>query len=70
MAEHKFLFLLVIFASLASLGWILIIYVLSFHAARRIFDGIDTGYEPPRRDLLFARFRRVRSMHDKMAYLG
>jgi hypothetical protein len=59
MSEHKLLFLLVILASFASLGWILIIYVLSFHAARRLVDGIHTGYEPLRRDLRFARYRRV-----------
>jgi hypothetical protein len=51
MSEHKFLFSLVVLASLASLGWVLIIYVLSFYASRRLVDAIDVGYVPRRRDL-------------------
>jgi hypothetical protein len=51
MPEHKFLFSLVVLASLLSLAWLLIIYVLSFHAARRLVDRIAAGHVPPRREL-------------------
>jgi hypothetical protein len=46
MSEHKLLFSLIVIASFVSVGWVLIIYVLSFHAARRLVDAIDAGYVP------------------------
>ena len=54
MSEHKLLFSLIVLASFASLGWVLIIYVLSFHAARRLIDQIDVGYVPRGRALQLA----------------
>lgn len=51
MAEHKLLFSLVVLASLMSLAWLLIIYVLSFHAARRFVDKNIVNDLPARNDL-------------------
>jgi hypothetical protein len=56
MLEHKLLFSLVVLASFANLGWVLIIYILSFHTARRLIDGIDVGYVPRRRELQLIQF--------------
>jgi hypothetical protein len=44
MSEHKVLFSLIVLASFTNLGWVLIIYVLSFHGARSLVDGIS-GYD-------------------------
>jgi hypothetical protein len=49
MSEHKLLFSLIVLASFVSLGWVLIIYVLSFHAAQRLVDRIAVDYLLPRR---------------------
>ncbi len=46
MSEHKVLILLVVLASLMSLAWLLIIYVLSFHVARRLVDKIAVNHVP------------------------
>jgi hypothetical protein len=56
MFEHKLLFSVIVLASFASLGWVLIIYVLSFHAARRLVDRIAVDYALPRREFRPARF--------------
>jgi hypothetical protein len=56
MSEHKLLFSLVVLASFVSLGWVLIIYVLSFHAAQRLVDRIGVDYGLPRRELRSARY--------------
>ena len=50
MFEHKLVFSLIVLASFVSLGWVLIIYVLSFHAVRRLVDAIDVGHAPRSRD--------------------
>jgi hypothetical protein len=55
MSEHKLLFSLVVLASFVSLGWILVIYVLSFHAARWLVDMNDVGYVPHRHELRLGR---------------
>jgi len=55
MSEHKLLFSLVVLASFVSLGWVLIIYVLSFHAARWLVDTNDVGYVPRRHELWLGR---------------
>jgi hypothetical protein len=55
MLEHKLLFSLVVLASSVSFGWVLIIYVLSFHAARWLIDWNDVGYAPRRHELRLAR---------------
>lgn len=61
MSEHKLLFSLIVLASFASLGWVLVIYVLSFHAARRLVDQIDVGYVPRGRELRLARRLALRN---------
>jgi hypothetical protein len=63
MSEHKFLFSLVVLASFVSVGWVLIIYVLSFYASRRLVDGIDVGYVPRGRELRLARYPAPRHLH-------
>jgi hypothetical protein len=66
MSEHKLLFSLVVLASLMSLGWVLIIYVLSFYASRRLVDAIDVGYVPRGRELRLARYPAPRHPHLRM----
>ena len=46
MLEHKLLFWLMVLAALASMSWVLIIYVLSYHSARRLVDAIDPSNVP------------------------
>jgi hypothetical protein len=46
LSAHKILFSLIALAALLGFGWVLIIYVLSFHAAQRLIDRIDVGYAP------------------------
>ena len=48
LSAHKILFSLITLAALLGFGWVLIIYVLSFHAAQRVIDRIDIGYAPRR----------------------
>ena len=48
LSAHKALFSLVVLAAILGFGWILIIYVLSFHAAQWIVDRLETGYAPRR----------------------
>lgn len=66
MSEHKLLFSLVVLASFVSLGWVLIIYVLSFYAARRLVDTNDVGYVPRRHELRLARRPARRHPHLRM----
>ncbi len=54
MSEHKLLFSLIVLASIASLGWVLIVYILSFHGARWLVDSIACADVPRRRDLRLA----------------
>jgi hypothetical protein len=63
MSEHKLVFSMVLFSSFVSLGWVLIIYVLSFYAARRLVNEIDIGYVPRRRDLRLARHTECTYRH-------
>lgn len=63
MSEHKLLFSLVVLASFVSLGWVLIVYVLSFHAARRLVDALDVGQAPRRRELRHVRYPALRHHH-------
>lgn len=46
LSAHKALFSLIVLAALMGFGWILIIYVVSFHAAQWIVDRLDAGYAP------------------------
>jgi len=48
LSAHKLLFSLIVLAALLGLGWVLIIYVLSFHAAQWVIDRVDGGYVPRR----------------------
>lgn len=50
LSAHKLLFSLITFAALLGFGWILIIYVLSFHAAQWVVDRIEDN--APRRPVL------------------
>lgn len=63
LSAHKFLFSLITFAALLGFGWILIIYVLSFHAAQWVVDRIEDGMTP-RRPVL----RPVRSTYRSSYY--
>jgi hypothetical protein len=60
---HKLLFSLVVLASLVSLGWVPIIYILSFHAARRLVEANGVGYMPTRPDLPLAWNPALRRPH-------
>jgi hypothetical protein len=59
LSAHKALFSLIVFAALLGFGWILIIYVLSFHAAQWIVDHLDAGYAPRPMQLRPVRRRAV-----------
>jgi hypothetical protein len=48
LSAHKALFSLIVLAALLGFGWVLIIYVLSFHGAQWVIDRIDGGYAPRR----------------------
>lgn len=48
LSAHKTLFSLIVLAALLGFGWVLIIYVLSFHAAQWVIDRIEGGYVPRR----------------------
>jgi hypothetical protein len=52
LSAHKDMFSLIALGALLGFGWIMIIYVLSFHAAQRDIDRIDCGYAPRRQALL------------------
>jgi hypothetical protein len=55
LSAHRFLFSLIVLAALVGFGWVLIIYVLSFHAAQWVIDKIDGGHAPRRGELRTAR---------------
>ncbi|WP_119390579.1 hypothetical protein [Taklimakanibacter lacteus] len=48
LSAHKALFSLIVLAALLGFGWVLIIYVLSFHAAQWMIDRLEGGYAPRR----------------------
>lgn len=58
MSAHKILFSMIVLTTLLGIGWMLIVYVLSFHAARQVIDKIDDGHVP-RRSLAYSRRRLV-----------
>lgn len=51
LSAHKALFSLIVLAALLGFGWIMIIYVLSFHGAQWVVDRLDDGYAPRRPQL-------------------
>ena len=55
LSAHKALFSLITLAALLGFGWILIIYVVSFHAAQWAIDRIE---EPRRPRLRVSRLPR------------
>jgi hypothetical protein len=63
LSAHKLLFLAIVLAILLGVGWVLIVYVLSFSAAQWIIDRIDAGHAPRRRRAqsgdVFARVSRA-----------
>lgn len=48
LSAHKALFSLIVLAALLGFGWILIIYVLSFHGAQWVVDRLEEGTAPQR----------------------
>jgi hypothetical protein len=57
LTAHKALFSLIVLAALVGFGWVLIVYVVSFHAAQWVIDKIDGGRPPRRAELRSARLR-------------
>jgi hypothetical protein len=51
LSAHKALFSLIVLAAIVGFGWILIIYVLSFHAAHWVIARLEAGYTPRRLEL-------------------
>jgi hypothetical protein len=61
LSAHKALFSLIVLAALLGFGWILVVYVLSFHGAQWVIDRLDDGYAPRRPQLRsIPRHRSVR----------
>jgi hypothetical protein len=48
LSAHKILFSVITLAALLGFGWVMVIYVLSFHAAQRVIDRVDGGFAPHR----------------------
>ena len=46
LSAHKALFSLIVLAAMLGFGWILIVYVVSFHAAQWAIDQIEGSYAP------------------------
>jgi len=59
LSAHKALFSLITLAALLGFGWILIIYVLSFHAAQWAIDSIEDSIQPRRPRLQPARISHM-----------
>lgn len=59
LSAHKGLFSLIVLAAILGFGWILIIYVLSFHAAHWVVDRLEAGYAPRRLEMRPATRRAV-----------
>ena len=59
LSAHKALFSLIVLAAIVGFGWILIIYVLSFHAAQWSISRLEAGYTPRRLELRPVRRRAV-----------
>lgn len=57
LSAHKVLFSLITLGALLGFGWIVIIYVLSFHAAQWVIDRIEESAVPRRRQLRPVRVR-------------
>ena len=61
LSAHKALFSLIVLAAMLGFGWILIVYVLSFHAAQWAIDQIEGSYYAPRRpQMRSAHMRSIR----------
>jgi hypothetical protein len=60
LSAHKALFSLIVLAALLGFGWILIVYVVSFHAAQWVIEKVDGGPVPRRAAL---RATRLRNSH-------
>ncbi len=65
LSAHKALFSLIVLAALLGFGWILIVYVLSFHAAQWGIDRLDAGHAPRRRELRVVRRVAPRLRHSR-----
>jgi hypothetical protein len=48
LTAHKFVFSLIVLAALLGFGWILLVYVVSFHAAQWVIDRLEEGATPRR----------------------
>jgi hypothetical protein len=59
LSAHKALFSLIVLAAMLGFGWILIVYVLSFHAAQWAIDQIEGNYAPRRPQMRRATLRPV-----------
>jgi hypothetical protein len=59
LSAHIALFSLIVLAAIVGLAWILVIYVLSFHAAQWVVDRLEAGYAPRRLELRPAHRRAV-----------
>ncbi|MGE0239004.1 MAG: hypothetical protein AB7F09_02025 [Parvibaculaceae bacterium] len=59
LSAHKALFSLIVLAALLGFGWILIVYVVSFHAAQWVIDRIEGVPAPRRAPLRAVPVRRV-----------
>jgi hypothetical protein len=62
LSAHKVLFSLIVLAALMGFGWILIVYVMSFHGAQWVIDRLATGAppsRPPMRPLPVRSVRRI-----------
>ena len=69
LSAHKILFSLITFAALLGFGWILIVYVLSFHAAQWVVDRIEEGITPRRPALRPVRHGGYRAAHYRNPYM-
>src|SRR5688500_4447718 len=57
LTAHKAVCSLIVLAALVAFGWVLIVYVVSFHAAQWVIDKIDGGQSPRRAGPRSARLR-------------
>ena len=65
LSAHKALFSLIVLAALLGFGWILIVYVMSFHAAQWLIDKIEAG-TAPRQRLRPAHVRPMRPTYQRI----
>ena len=60
LSAHKVLFSTITIAALLGFGWILIVYLLSFHAAQWVIDRIEDSTAPRHPHLRPVRARPAR----------